>query len=78
MAVPVPRRLFTVDEYYKMAKVGILKPDERVELLDGEIIVKEPKSVAHAWCTTRLLRCFSPLVGRVYVGIHNSLRLNER
>ena len=34
MAISVPRRLFTVDEYYEMARVGILKPDERVELLD--------------------------------------------
>jgi hypothetical protein len=32
MAVPVPKRLFTVEEYYEMARVGILKPDERAEL----------------------------------------------
>jgi hypothetical protein len=35
MAVSVPRRPFTVDKYYEMARVGILKPDERVEQLDG-------------------------------------------
>ena len=32
------RRRFTVAEYYAMAEAGILAPDERVELLDGEIM----------------------------------------
>jgi hypothetical protein len=30
VAVSAPRRRFTVDEYYAMAKHGILKLDERV------------------------------------------------
>ena len=30
-----PLRLFTVDEYYKMAEVGILRPDERAPLIEG-------------------------------------------
>jgi hypothetical protein len=38
LAVAGRPRLFTVDEYYEMARVGILKPDERVELLDGGIV----------------------------------------
>jgi hypothetical protein len=33
--LPAKRR-FTVDEYYRMAKAGILRPDERVELLEGD------------------------------------------
>ena len=33
-------RLFDVDEYYAMAKAGILTEDDRVELLDGEIFEK--------------------------------------
>ncbi len=28
---------FTVEEYYRMAEVGVLRPDARVELLDGGI-----------------------------------------
>jgi Uma2 family endonuclease len=78
MAVPISRRLFTVDEYYEMARAGILKPDERVELLDGEIVVMEPKSVAHSWCTTRVHRKLAPLAGRAFIGVHNPLRLNDR
>lgn len=36
-----PRR-FTVEEYERMGKVGIIDPAERVELLDGEIVAMSP------------------------------------
>ena len=41
--LPIPvsyRRLFNVTEYHRMAEVGILQHDERVELIAGEIIPK--------------------------------------
>ena len=31
-------RSWTVDEYYQMAKIGILHPDEKVELIAGQIL----------------------------------------
>ena len=43
------KRKFTVAEYYKMAEVGILGPEERVELIEGEIIVMPPIGPGHAW-----------------------------
>jgi Uma2 family endonuclease len=78
MAVSVPRRLFTVDEYYEMARVGILKPDERVELLDGEIVRMNPIGSPHAWCVTELSEIFSPLLGTIRVRVQNPLRLDGR
>ena len=33
MQIDAPRKLFTVDEYHQMAKVGVLDPGERVDLL---------------------------------------------
>ena len=34
-----PRRhRITVDEYHRMAEVGVLAPDARVELIEGEIM----------------------------------------
>ena len=46
---PVPAlRRFTVDEYYGMAQVGVLRADERLELLEGEIVVAIKESPMHA------------------------------
>jgi len=78
MAVSVPRRLFTVHEYYEMARVGILKPDERVELLDGEIVPMNPMGSPHLWCVTRLTRHFTAFPDRALVNVQLPLRLGER
>lgn len=40
-AVPdswIPFHRFTVDEFYRMVEVGVLEPDARVELIEGEVI----------------------------------------
>lgn len=36
------RQRLTVDECYRMAEVGVLAPDARVELIDEEIIDMAP------------------------------------
>ena len=77
MAVSVPRRLFTVDEYYEMARVGILKPDERVELLDGEIVKMNAVGSPHAWCVKRLMRMFSRFDDRFILSVQDPLRLAD-
>ena len=41
-------RKFTVAEYYRMAEAGILNPEERVQLIAGEIIVMPPMGPGHA------------------------------
>lgn len=49
----VPRR-FTADEYERMGELGILDEDERIELIDGEIIEMSPIGVRHARCVSNL------------------------
>ncbi|MBM4443187.1 MAG: Uma2 family endonuclease [Candidatus Rokubacteria bacterium] len=51
-----PRRLFTVDEYHRMADAGVFGPDERVELIEGEIIQMSPIGPRHAGCVINLTR----------------------
>ena len=43
----VPYHRFTVGEYYRMAEVGVLEPDARVELIEGEIIDMAPMGSLH-------------------------------
>src|SRR4051812_42052139 len=45
---------FTVDDYYRMAEVGILPPDARVEMIEGEVIAMNPIGNRHATCVRRL------------------------
>jgi Uma2 family endonuclease len=56
---PRPHRL-TVDEYYRMAEVGLLSPGDRTELIEGEIIDMPPIGPTHAsvvvLLTKRLVR----------------------
>jgi Uma2 family endonuclease len=44
----LPRPRITVDEYYRMAEVGLLAPDVRRELIEGEIIEMAPMGSRHA------------------------------
>jgi len=78
MAVQVLRRRFTVKEYYQMAQAGILHEDDRVELIEGEIIQMAPIGRPHATSVRRLVRLFSRLVGeQAVVDIQNPIHLGE-
>src|SRR6266404_3004462 len=43
----LPRRCFTVAELERMAAAGILREDERIELIGGEIVPMSPKGNQH-------------------------------
>src|SRR5262249_40265342 len=58
METEVTKKLFTVDEYYRMADAGILKPCDRVELIEGEIVEMSPIGNRHAACVSRAIYLF--------------------
>lgn len=69
---------FSVEEYYRMAETGILRPDARVELLDGKIIDMSPIGPFHGGSVNRLIRLFSKLSnGRWLVSAQNPVHLDD-
>ena len=50
MGVEVTKKLFTVDDYYRMAEAGIFTEDDRVELIDGEFIQMSAIGRRHLGC----------------------------
>jgi len=78
MAAVVERRLFTREEYHTMRQAGILTQEERVELLEGEVVRKMPCGPSHASVVKRLNKALSTLVGReALVSIRDPLDLDE-
>jgi Uma2 family endonuclease len=47
VAMEIPLRRFTVDEYYRMAESGVFAPDERVELVEGVVYRMSPEGKRH-------------------------------
>jgi Uma2 family endonuclease len=78
MAVNLRRRRFTVDDYYAMADAGIFRPDERVELIEGEIIDMGAIGSLHAAIVTRLSRMLVLGVGeQAIVRVQDPVRLSD-
>ena len=78
-SAPAPiRRRFTVAEYYAMADVGILEENDRIELLDGDLIVMPPIGDWHAASVNRFTNSLPPqMQGRAIVSVQNPTRLND-
>ncbi|MFL5329338.1 MAG: Uma2 family endonuclease [Gemmataceae bacterium] len=59
---PLRTRRFTVDDYHRMAKAGILTPQDRVELINGWIVSKMTLNPPHAICLSKLDRRFGQMI----------------
>lgn len=78
MRATVRRHAFNVDEYYKMAEAGIFHEEDRVELIEGDIIEMAPIGPSHSGSVNRLNRLFSRSLGdRAVVHVQNPLRPSE-
>jgi Uma2 family endonuclease len=61
------RHPITVGEYVRMGATGVLGPEARVELIDGEIIDMPPIGAPHAGGVKRLNRVLSLGVGELAI-----------
>lgn len=78
LQVEVTRRRFTVDEYCRMAEAGILSPEDRVELIEGEIVQMAAIGVAHAFSVGAFNRLLGAALGdRAVLWPQNPVRLSE-
>src|SRR3989442_2549305 len=70
---------FTVEMYHKLGELGVFSEDDRVELLDGQIVEMSPIGRAHAACVTRLNHLLSRRSrADIAVSVQNPIALTER
>jgi Uma2 family endonuclease len=74
-----PRRhRITVEQFYRMGDVGLFAPDERMELIEGEIIDMAPIGASHAYWVERLGTTLIAVLGsRAIVRAQLPVRLGE-
>jgi len=74
----VARWRFTVHDYHRMGEAGILHEEDRVELIEGEIVEMAAIGTRHFSCVNRLNRLLVMHVGEeALVSLQNPVRLNE-
>ena len=78
MSALFARKLFTTTEYHKLREIGFFTEDDRVELIDGEIITMSPIGPKHAGCVNKLNRILNRKAARfAIVAAQNPVWLNE-
>jgi Uma2 family endonuclease len=74
------KHLFTVEEYHRMGETGIFGEDDRVELIDEEVVEMPPIGWRHAWAVTRLTtilvgwsaeRCVASVQNPITLSLHD-------
>ena len=81
MAIPsvqVQRKLFTVEDYEQMIQAGVLREDEQLELIEGEIIEMSPIGSAHLALVNRLNHLLVQRAGGLaQVSVQNPIHLSK-
>lgn len=71
-------RRFDVGDYHRLGESGVLSPEDRVELIDGEIVEMTPIGSRHAMCVARLTSFFSGRTGsKAVVFVQSPIRLGR-
>lgn len=73
------RRRFDVDQYHRMLEAGILAEDDRVELIDGEIVEMTPARGRHVRSINRLTMVLAPAAAHagLVLSVQNPLVLDD-
>jgi Uma2 family endonuclease len=77
MSVSLSRRLFTAQEFRSMIEAGVFPEDDRLELVDGEIVEMSPIGNRHAACVRRLNLIFRSVGDRAIVDVQSPLGISD-
>jgi len=77
MALEIAKHVFTVTDFERMAETGILSENDRVELIEGEIIEMSPIGKSHAACVDRFTRLLSRLDNKVILRVQGPIQLDD-
>jgi Uma2 family endonuclease len=73
-----PRRAFTVEDISRMIQAGVIREDEKFELIEGEIVMMAAKGVAHERVKSALIiAVVRALPDHLTVGVETTLRLTD-
>jgi Uma2 family endonuclease len=74
-----PRRSFTVEDIRRMIDAGVIREDEKFELIEGEIVMMAAKGVLHERIKSALVvAVVRALPDHLTVGVEATLRLTDR
>src|SRR5947209_3303484 len=72
----LPRRVLSVSDFHRMGEAGLFGPDERLELIQGDLITMAPIGGAHLRVVSMLTQILSAAVGRsAFVSVQNPISL---
>ncbi len=80
---PQPYR-FTIKDLQKMYEIGLFKPEEKIELINGELVMMAPIGFRHAKTIEKLERIFykilseKNLFGKFVIWTQNPIKKNEK
>jgi Uma2 family endonuclease len=78
MSVQTIRLRFTVDDYYRMIDLGMIKNVERAEIIEGELIKRMPIGNRHATSVKRLDELLRDELGKtVTYSVQDPISLDE-
>jgi Uma2 family endonuclease len=73
-----PRRAFTVEDVTRMMDAGVIREDERFELVEGEIVMMSAKGIAHERIKSALTVAISrALPDHLTIAVEATLRLSD-
>ena len=74
----ITKHLFDVTEYHRFADAGIFMEDDRVELINGEVVEMSPIGSLHAACVKRLAELLHEKLGKTaLIGAQDPIQLDD-